>query len=88
MKISLLLVAIVALSAFTVKLTTASFYDLKAKTIDGKDFNFSDLKGKKVMIVNTASKCGYTPQYEDLEKLYKAYKGKNFVIITNCKIQR
>ena len=44
MKISLLLVAIVALSAFTVKLTTASFYDLKAKTIDGKDFNFSDLK--------------------------------------------
>ncbi len=81
MKISLLLVAIVALSAFTVKINTASFYDLKAKTIDGKDFNFSDLKGKKIMIVNTASKCGYTPQYEDLEKLYKTYKDKNFVII-------
>lgn len=81
MKISLLLVAVVALSAFTIKLNTASFYDLKAKTIDGKEFNFSDLKGKKVLIVNTASKCGYTPQYEDLEKLYKAYKDKNFVII-------
>lgn len=81
MKISLLLVAIVALSAFTIKLPTASFYDLKAKTIDGKDFSFADLKGKKVMIVNTASKCGYTPQYEDLEKLYKLYKDKNFVII-------
>lgn len=81
MKISLLLVAIVALSAFTIKLPTASFYDLKAKTIDGKDFCFADLKGKKVMIVNTASKCGYTPQYEDLEKLYKLYKDKNFVII-------
>lgn len=58
-----------------------SFYDLKSKTIDGKDFNFSDLKGKKVLIVNTASKCGYTPQYEDLEKLYQLYKDKNFVII-------
>ena len=81
MKISLLLVAIVALSAFTIKLPTASFYDLKAKTIDGKDFSFADLKGKKVMIVNTASKCGYTPQYEDLETLFKAYKDKNFIII-------
>lgn len=58
-----------------------SFYDLKAKTIDGKDFDFSSLKGKKVLVVNTASKCGYTPQYEDLEKLYQTYKDKNFVII-------
>jgi glutathione peroxidase len=58
-----------------------SFYDLKAKTIDGKDFNFSDLKGKKVMVVNTASKCGFTYQYENLEKVYKEYKDKGFVII-------
>ena len=58
-----------------------SFYDLKSTTIDGKEFNFSSLKGKKVMVVNTASKCGFTPQYEDLEKIYKAYKDKNFVII-------
>ena len=57
------------------------FYDLKSTTIDGKEFNFSSLKGKKVMVVNTASKCGFTPQYEDLEKIYKAYKDKNFVII-------
>jgi glutathione peroxidase len=62
-------------------LNAQSFYDLKAKTIDGKDFNFSDLKGKKILIVNTASKCGFTPQYEDLEKLYKDYKDKNFEII-------
>ena len=80
-RISILFIAIVALSAFSIKQTTASFYDLKAKTIDGKEYNFSDLKGKKVLIVNTASKCGYTYQYEDLEKLYKAYKDKNFVII-------
>jgi glutathione peroxidase len=58
-----------------------SFYDLKSRTIDGRDFSFAELKGKKVMIVNTASKCGFTPQYEDLEKLYKAYKDQDFVII-------
>jgi glutathione peroxidase len=58
-----------------------SFYDLKTKTIDGKDFDFTSLKGKKVLVVNTASKCGFTPQYEDLEKLYQTYKDKNFVII-------
>lgn len=58
-----------------------SFYDLSAKTIDGKDFSFETLTGKKVLIVNTASKCGFTPQYEDLQKLYDTYKDKNFVII-------
>ena len=57
-----------------------SFYDFTVKTIDGQDYNFSDLKGKKVMIVNTASKCGHTPQYKDLELLNKAY-GQKLVII-------
>ena len=59
----------------------STFYNLKAKTIEGKEFNFSELKGKKVLLVNTASKCGYTPQYEDLEKLFQLYKDRNFVII-------
>jgi glutathione peroxidase len=58
-----------------------SFYDFKVKTLDGMEFDFSTLKGKKVMIVNTASKCGFTPQYKDLEALYKQYEGDNFVII-------
>jgi glutathione peroxidase len=58
-----------------------SFYDFKAKTIDGKDFDFSTLKGKKVLVVNTASECGFTPQYKDLEKLYETYGGSNFTII-------
>jgi glutathione peroxidase len=58
-----------------------SFYDFKVITIDGKEFDFSSLKGKKVMIVNTASKCGNTPQYSDLERLYKLYGGDKFVII-------
>jgi glutathione peroxidase len=58
-----------------------SFYDFKVKTLEGKEFDFSTLKGKKVMIVNTASKCGFTPQYKNLEELYKQYGGDNFVII-------
>lgn len=59
----------------------SSFYDLKAKDIDGHDFDFSSLKGKKVMIVNTASKCGFTPQYEQLQELYEKYGDKDFVIL-------
>jgi glutathione peroxidase len=59
-----------------------TLYDFKAKTIDGTDFDFSTLKGKKVLIVNTASECGYTPQYEGLQKLYDTYKpGGKFEII-------
>jgi glutathione peroxidase len=58
-----------------------SFYDFTVKTINGEDFALSSLKGKKVLVVNTASKCGYTPQYADLEKLYKEYGGDHFVII-------
>jgi glutathione peroxidase len=58
-----------------------SFYELEAKTIDGEVFKFETLRGKKVMIVNVASKCGYTPQYEDLEKLWQTYKEKDFIIL-------
>lgn len=57
------------------------FYDFTVKTIDGKDFPLSSLKGKKVLVVNVASKCGLTPQYAQLEKLYEKYKEKDFVII-------
>ncbi|MBN2611472.1 MAG: glutathione peroxidase [Bacteroidales bacterium] len=60
---------------------TDGFYSLKAKTIDGKDFDFSSLKGKKVLVVNTASKCGHTPQYAKLEELHKQYGGDSFVIL-------
>jgi glutathione peroxidase len=58
-----------------------SFYDLKAKTIDGENFDFSSLKGKKVLIVNVASECGFTGQYKPLQELYDAYSDKNFTII-------
>lgn len=58
-----------------------SVHQFKVEDIEGKTFDFATLKGKKVMIVNTASKCGLTPQYEKLEALYDKYKSKNFIII-------
>ena len=59
----------------------ASFYDLTAKNLDGELISFEAFKGKRVLIVNTASKCGYTPQYTDLEALHKTYGGDDFVVI-------
>ncbi len=60
---------------------TTSFYDFTVKDIDGNDFKLSSLKGKKVLVVNVASKCGLTPQYEKLEKLYEEFKSTGFTII-------
>lgn len=61
--------------------TMQSFYDFKVQTIDGKEFDFAQLKGKKVLIVNTASECGFTPQYAELEELYKKFGGEKFTIL-------
>ena len=58
----------------------ASFYDLKATTIDGEEISFNQFKGKKVLIVNTASSCGYTYQYEGLQKLHDLY-GKDVAVL-------
>lgn len=58
-----------------------TLYDFKVKDIDNKEFDFSTLKGKKVLIVNVASKCGFTPQYAQLEELYQKYKDQGFVVI-------
>jgi glutathione peroxidase len=58
-----------------------SIHQFTVKDINGNDFSLAQLKGKKVMIVNTASKCGLTPQYEQLEEVYKKYGGDRFVII-------
>lgn len=66
-----------------------SFYDFTVKTIDGKDLPLSTFKGKKVLVVNVASKCGFTPQYAKLEELYEKY-GKmilslsDFLLIIFC----
>ncbi len=61
-----------------------SFYDLTINSIDGKEMHMSDFKGKYVLCVNVASKCGYTPQYEDLEKLYEQYQGKLVIVGFPC----
>ncbi len=61
--------------------TKKSFHDFKVETIAGDQFDLSQLKGKKVLVVNTASKCGFTPQYADLQELYEQYGGDNFEII-------
>jgi glutathione peroxidase len=57
-----------------------SFYDLKAVLNNGKEYDFAQLKNKKVLIVNTASDCGYTPQYSELEKLYGTFKNEIEII--------
>ena len=84
-KIILLGLAILSLNTYSQNITKTkvmkTLYDFKTRTIDGKEFNLSSLKGKKVLIVNTASKCGFTPQYKELEELYKTYGGDKFVII-------
>ncbi|MGB1122063.1 MAG: glutathione peroxidase [Flavobacteriales bacterium] len=58
-----------------------NFHDLSATTIEGVTFHFNQLKGKRVLIVNTASRCGFTSQYADLEQLNKQYGGDGFVIL-------
>lgn len=62
-------------------MATNTIYQFKVKDISGNDFDLASLKGKKVMIVNTASECGLTPQYEQLQELYTEFKDDNFIII-------
>src|SRR5262245_4244514 len=58
-----------------------SVLDFKVKDIDGKDVDLSQYKGDVLLIVNTASKCGYTPQYEGLESLYRKHKDRGFKVL-------
>jgi glutathione peroxidase len=60
---------------------TKSFYDFKVIDINGEDFDLSSLKGKRVLVVNTASECGYTPQYKSLQELYEKHGGDKFTVI-------
>ncbi|WP_057936570.1 glutathione peroxidase [Algoriphagus resistens] len=57
-----------------------SFYEFKMKNLDGKEVDFSSFKGKKIIVVNVASKCGYTPQYEALQKLYSENRDKLIIL--------
>lgn len=77
----LLYITLLVISFTGVSAQIKTLYDFKTTTIDGDPFDLSSLKGKKVLIVNTASKCGFTPQYKALESLYERFKDQNFVII-------
>ncbi|MGL5112237.1 MAG: glutathione peroxidase [Flavobacterium sp.] len=68
-------------SVMTTNLAKETIYQFKVTTLSGQPFDFASLKGKKILIVNTASKCGLTPQYKELETLYEEYKDKGFVIV-------
>jgi len=81
MKTVLIILSILVMTINSNAQDKKSFYDFKVNTIDGKPFDLSTLKGKKVLVVNTASKCGHTPQYAQLEELYKKYGKGNFTII-------
>jgi len=76
-----LLIVIIATAYVIGAAGQSHLYDIQVKDIRGYTFPLGSLKGKKVLIVNTASKCSLTPQYEELEKLYKEYGGENFTII-------
>ena len=77
-----IIVSIAILLLISISLSAQSdFYGFVVKDISGEDFPLDQLKGKKVLVVNTASKCGFTPQYEGLQDLYEKYKDKGLVII-------
>ena len=82
MKKSILLFVLFILTSVALNAqNNTSIYQFKVEDLSGNTFDFASLKGKKILIVNTASKCGYTPQYEQLEAVYNKYKNKNLVII-------
>jgi glutathione peroxidase len=72
---------VLALVALSSGGTPMSVHDFKVKTIDGKEASLSQYKGKALLIVNTASECGYTPQYAGLEALYEKYKDRGFAVL-------
>ena len=79
MKYLLTLVTIAVISAFTLP-ADPSIHSFKVKSIEGGIIDFAKFKGKKILVVNTASKCGYTIQYEALEKVYEQYKDKLVIV--------
>ena len=81
MRTLLILLTIISMTIIANAQEKKRFYDFKATDIDGKTFDLTVLKGKKVLVVNVASRCGYTSQYAQLEELFLKYKDRNFVII-------
>jgi glutathione peroxidase len=80
MKRTILIAAALMATTF-IYAQSKSFHDFSVNTINGEPFALAQLKGKKVLVVNTASKCGLTPQYAQLQELFETYGGENFTII-------
>ncbi|MDR1357678.1 MAG: glutathione peroxidase [Tannerellaceae bacterium] len=81
MKALILFLSAIALSVSVSAQQNKNFHDFTVQTIGGKTISLSDFKGKKVMVVNVASKCGLTPQYKQLQELYDKYGGNKFAVI-------
>jgi len=75
------IISTILLIILSMSINAATLHDFKAKTIEGDSLDFSTLKGKRLLVVNTASKCGYTYQYSELQQLYDIYGGDKFLIV-------
>lgn len=80
-KTFLLFLGLLCSSIYAQNAMENSLHQFTVEALEGESFDFSTLKGKKIMVVNTASKCGLTPQYKDLQALYEEYGSDNFVIV-------
>ena len=76
-----LLLTLILIVIHNVSVASISIYELHAKNIDGSEVSLSDFKGQVLLVVNTASRCGFTPQYKSLEKIYNQYKERGFVVL-------
>ena len=75
------IISLMLLMKLSFGIALGSIFELKATNIDGSEASLSNYKGKVLLVVNTASRCGFTPQYQSLEKIYKKYKERNFVVL-------
>ena len=74
-------ISLILFMMLSIGIASGSIFELKATNIDGSEVSISNYKGKVLLVVNTASRCGFTPQYKSLEKLYKKYKQRDFIVL-------
>ena len=75
------IISLMLLMKLSLGIASGSIFELKATNIDGSEVSLSNYKGKVLLVVNIASRCGFTPQYKSLEKIYKKYKERDFVVL-------
>ena len=75
------IISLMLLMKLSIGIASGGIFELKATNIDGSEASLSNYKGKVLLVVNTASRCGFTPQYKSLEKIYKKYKERDFVVL-------